>query len=99
MDGTEQAVGDLLAGISEYILNPAILLLFAVALAVLFWGIVQFLMNPYDDAARTKGKRTIIWGIVGMFIMVAVFGIMQVIVNTFGLTTPDGGSPIESVEP
>ncbi len=92
-------MADFLARVNEHILNPIILLLLATAVIVLFWGIVQMIAGAESEEARSKGKRNILWGIIGMFIMLAVFGIMQIIVNTFGLETPGGGSPIESVLP
>ena len=75
----------LLSRINEIILNPIIVLLFAVALLVFFWGIVKFIAKNSDTTAREEGKKTMIWGIVGMFIMVAVYGIIRIILATFGI--------------
>jgi len=59
-----------------------------VALAVFFWGIVQFISDTDSNTAREEGKQNILWGIIGMFIMVSVYGIIRVILQTFGLPNP-----------
>lgn len=66
------------------ILNPIITLLFAVALAYFAYGIVQYIWNPDNEQLREQGKRNMIWGIIGISIMVSVFGIMNLIVSSIG---------------
>ena len=72
----------------DNIINPFILLLFAVALAVFFWGMTQFILGADDETKRSAGKQHMVWGVVGLFIMVGVFGIMAVLLRTFGITLP-----------
>ena len=74
--------------INRYILNPIIVLMFAVALLVFIWGVFQFISNATENSAREDGKRNMLWGIVGMFIMVSVYGIIRVILSTFGFSGP-----------
>jgi hypothetical protein len=85
----------LLRKIDSVILNPLILLGFGVALLYFFWGIFKFLSNADSDDEREIGKRNMFWGIVGMAIMVSVYGLINLIVGTFGLSTPSmiGGPP------
>ena len=81
-------ISEFLGAINQYILNPLILLLFAVAFLVFFWGILQFIAKETADAERDKGKRKIFWGLFGMFIMVSAFGLIRLILGTFGVTPP-----------
>ena len=76
---------DLLERINAYILNPIILLLFAVAMVVFIWGIVEFLASGEEGDARTRGKQNILYGIIGLFIMVSVYGIINVVLATLGV--------------
>lgn len=78
----------LLGKINQFILNPLIILLFAVALIVFFWGLVEFIFKAGSDEGRETGRRNMMWGIVGMFIMVAVYGIIKLILGTFGVPLP-----------
>lgn len=68
--------------------------MFFVASAVFIWGIIQFISSAETDDGRVKGKRNILYGIIGIFIMISVYGILQLIVDTFDLKTPDGGGEI-----
>lgn len=70
------------------IVNPLITLMFAVALVYFLFGVFQFVQNADSEDAREQGKQHILWGIIGMFIMVAVFGIMRIVLNTFGIAAP-----------
>ena len=70
--------------IDQFIVNPIILLLVAVALLVFLWGVLEFVGHSDSEDARTTGGRHILWGIVGLAIMLSAFGIINVIVNTIG---------------
>lgn len=74
--------------INQLILNPLILLVFAVAFLVFFWGIFQFISSQTVDAGREEGKRKIFWGIFGMFIMISAYGLIRLILGTFGIPVP-----------
>lgn len=79
---------ELIYKVNDVIVNPLIILLIGVALVVFFWGIFQFVANSSSDEAREKGKKNMLWGIIGMFIMVSVFGIINIILGTFGIESP-----------
>ena len=70
------------------IIDPVILLIFSAGVFFFTWGLVQFLFNADSDEGRTKGQQHMLWGIVGVFIMATVFGIVQIILSTFGLPDP-----------
>ena len=74
----------LLNKISDQIINPIILLLFVLALLYFIWGVARYVIKADSDEQREQGKQHMIWGIVGMFIMVAVYGIIAIIKNTIG---------------
>ena len=74
--------------INTEILNPIILLLFGAALVLFLWGGFMFIRDAASDEGRETGKRALFWGIVGMVIMVSVYGILRLAVNTFGVDLP-----------
>lgn len=73
------ANADFLNKIIAEILNPFIALMFALASAVFIWGIIGFIAGAENEEKRTKGKKHIVWGIVGMFIMIAAWGIIALL--------------------
>ncbi len=59
--------------------------MFSLALAYFLWGLVAFIRNAANAEARATGQRHMLWGIIGMVIMVGVFGIISLLVNLFGI--------------
>ncbi len=59
-------------------------LLMVVAMAAFLWGIVKYIMAAGDEEKRKDAKGTIIYGVLGMFILVAFWGIIQIVAWTFG---------------
>lgn len=78
----------LLNNIITVVVNPVILLLFALALLIFVWGIVEFINSQTADAKRKEGQKKIIWSLVGMLIMFSAYGIIRLILNTFGIPSP-----------
>ena len=74
--------------IVDLIINPLIGLLFAAALVMFLWGASKLILKGGDADGLKEGKQSLIWGIVGMFIMASVFGILTVVLNTFGVDLP-----------
>ena len=60
---------------------------FIVALAVLFfmWGVFQFVKSAGNEDERTEGRNRMIYGIIGIFVMVSVWGFVNLLDNTFRL--------------
>ncbi len=81
-------IDTILFKINKNILNPFLGFLFVLATALFLYGLVRYLIAGDGDKDREVGKRHMMWGIIGMFIMVSVFGIMRIIVNTFGIELP-----------
>lgn len=81
-------VPELLGKINTIIINPIIRLVFVVATIVFFWGIVEFINSETSDSKREKGKKKLVYGILGMLIMFGAYGIIRVILNSFGISGP-----------
>jgi hypothetical protein len=60
-----------------------------VALAVIFiiYNVVIYLVRGADPAAKAKAGGNVLWGIVGLFVIVSVWGLVNILTNTFK-TTP-----------
>jgi len=71
--------------IETNIIQPIISLLFVLALAYFLWGIFEFVRNSSSDEGRKTGIKHMTWGIIGLFVMVSVVGIISIIKNSIGL--------------
>lgn len=74
-------VDRLIAKIAEHILNPVIGLMFGIAVIFFIYGVIEFITKADSDEGRRTGRNHIIWGILGMFIMLASFGLIEIIIN------------------
>ena len=71
--------------ITDAIIDPVVFLLFALGFLYFLWGITVFIWKADNEEARTTGIKHMLWGVIGMFIMVAALGITKIIEKTFGL--------------
>ncbi|MEX0931290.1 MAG: hypothetical protein WDZ88_00910 [Candidatus Paceibacterota bacterium] len=72
---------DILEKVVEGIVNPTFLLMTVFALVYFLWGVMKFVLNMDNETERDTGKRHMVWGIVGLTIMVSVWGIINVIMS------------------
>ena len=72
-------------------MKPAILLVFTAGFFLFVWGLVEFIFKLDAGGEHQEGKDHMLWGIVGMLIMVSVYGILNLLDSTFNLqsTRPD----------
>ncbi len=68
-----------------YLAGRALPLLILVAVVLLLFGIVKTFFFSSSDDGRKEGKSFIIWGIVALFVMVSVWGLVNVLRATFQL--------------
>lgn len=59
--------------------------LITVAVIVFIYGIIKFIASGGDEEAKKKGRATIINGLIGLFVIVAFWGIIGVVKNSFGI--------------
>jgi hypothetical protein len=75
-------------------LLPQLLSLFvAITVLVFVWGLVVFIRNSDDEKKVAEGKRFMLWGLVALFVMVGVWGIIELLQSITGI----GVSPAETV--
>jgi len=70
-----------------------------VILGVLYfvWGVVIYVISN-DEEAKKRGKDRMIYGIIGLVIIVAMWGLVSILNNTFGLGVGTG-APVTPVVP
>jgi hypothetical protein len=70
-------------------------LVFLISLAVVWfiWNIIQYTISD-DEDKKGKAKEQMIWGIVGIAVMVSVWGLVSILQGVFGL---DNGANANNV--
>ena len=58
----------------------------AVALAVLYflYGVLKFIIDLNDPQKKNTGKEHLLWGLIGLFIILSVGGILKLFNDVFG---------------
>ena len=74
---------DLLSYASCIINRSVIPLIMALAVVMFIWGVVQYVINSDEEAKKEKGKQFMIWGIIGLTVMVGVWGLVKILGTTF----------------
>ena len=74
----------LLENILTNIVNPFITLMVGVAVIYFLWGVFQFVRNADSPEERKKGGMNMMWGALGLFIMVSAYGVLNLILGTIG---------------
>ena len=70
---------------------PVVILLLTIALIVFLYGCFEYVLNASNDEKRAEGQRHILFGFIGMLVMISAYAILQISAATFGIGTPDPG--------
>ncbi len=77
------------------ILNLLIPIIFGLSLVYFFWGTSQFILNAGDAKTREEGKQKMIWGVIALFVMVSIYGILAFVGSLVGIpVNVGGGQPV-----
>lgn len=84
-------LGGVLIDIANIITNltPVVV---ALALLYFFWGLAKYILNAGDEEKKAEGRGIMIWGIISLFVIVSVWGIVGILNDTF-----TGGQPVTNV--
>jgi zinc transporter ZupT len=62
-------------------------LILTLAVATFVWGVVQYVINDQEEAKKEKGRMFMIWGVIGITVMVSVWGLVGILGSTFNIDT------------
>src|SRR3989344_5081203 len=86
-----QTVDSILLQLGEF-LNSVIPLIIGLAFLYFLWGVYTYVVRSASEEDKEKSRNTIIYGVIGLFVMLAAWGLVNVLINTFELETDIGGS-------
>lgn len=91
---TLACVGQLIIDLINRVLVPV---LFGVAFIVFLYGVAKAYIFTGDEEGVKAGHKLILWGLIGFAVMISIWGLVNIVVNTFGLygggTIPAPTSP------
>lgn len=88
----------LLGFIVETLIRPLTVTILALAIVYFLWHTAQGILKGNSPEDRAQFRTRIVWSIVAIAVMVSLWGIVGLLLNTFDLgfnapTYPEGGGP------
>ena len=69
----------------ERVLTPLITVVVSLAMLYFLWGLTKYLTKTGDSTAQAEARGAMWYGLLTMFVMFSLWGLVQVLVNTFEL--------------
>lgn len=69
-------------------LNGVIGLFITLAIVVFFWGLIKYLWSIDNENAH-EGLKIMFWGLIAIFVMVSIWGIIRLLQSTLKVTSTD----------
>lgn len=82
-------------GTVAFILNIVIPILITLAVIYVIAGVIKY-VTASDSDAQAEGRTMIISGIVGLFVIVSIWGLVAILNSTFGIN--QGGQNLQSTD-
>jgi hypothetical protein len=82
-----QTLLNTLALVSTF-LNSLVYLFITLAIVVFFWGLIKYLFGDGAEG-KTEGLKIMMMGVVTIFVMVSIWGIIRLLQSTFRVTSTE----------
>lgn len=87
-------LGAYTAGIIDFINKYLIPFIWAIAFIVFLWGVYSyFIAGGADEEKRSQGKQLVMWAVIGFVIMTSLWGIVNLLTNSFGFGGQNAPKP------
>lgn len=80
-----QTIGAMIGALSTLVLS-VLPLAFGISVVAFFWGVAKYIFSAGSDKATEEGRRIILGGIIGIFVISAIWGIIRFLQAQFGFT-------------
>ncbi len=82
-EASMDSVTGIITWASCLLIQAVVPFLFMLATAAFIYGIIKFYLNPDNVDKKKEGKNFLIGGLIALFVMTAMWGIVKVLTNTF----------------
>ena len=73
-------------------LTSLVPLAIGLAVVIFLFGVIKYVTAGDSEEGRKNGRQLMLWGIVGLFVMVSVWGLVQVLNATTGVSQGGTGT-------
>ncbi|MFA7193373.1 MAG: hypothetical protein WC087_00445 [Candidatus Paceibacterota bacterium] len=86
-EGIKKLIG-MLGGIVQALIPIVI----GLGVLVFLWGVLKYVLNS-SDAGKAEGRTFMLWGIIALFVMVSVWGLVNILRDSLELNTSTPTAP------
>lgn len=79
------------------LVDAALPIVVGLALLAFLWGLVKYIFAQGNEESKSEAKKVMLWGIIALFVMVAVWGLVQFIATSLDVQT-GGELPVPGVQ-
>ena len=81
-----------------YLIRLLSVLVFGLAVVIFFWGVVKFIFNAANSDDHREGINLMIWGIVSLFVMSSIWGLVGILQATFDVDNRQDDISVPQIE-
>ena len=90
-EGSSDGIRHLL-GIAAGIIQALIPIVIGLAVLVFLWGVLKYVLST-SDGGKGEGRTFMLWGIIALFVMVSVWGLVNILRDSLGLNLATPTAP------
>ena len=84
VSGQINRIDDVFTIVQQFI-TRATPFLIGLAVFVIIFGVFKYILNAGDEEEVKKARWYILWGVVGVFVMISIWGLVNILYDTFQL--------------
>lgn len=88
---TGKEFSDVIATVAGY-LDQILKLLMGFAVVAFVWYVIRYFIVQSDEANRAVAAQYVMWSLVGFFVILSVWGLVNILLSTFNLGNNNPGS-------
>ena len=81
------------------ILDTVVPFIIGLGVFVIIWGIITYVLHAGEEEKRTEARMYVVWGIIGVFMMLSIWGFVNILYKSFGLDNEFNSANIPRVPP
>jgi hypothetical protein len=85
-DRAREASQEFIGRLEVNLIFPLVTLMLGIAFAVFMFGVFEYIKGAGSDSERAQGQRHMLYGVIGVVIMLSAIAILRIAAGTFGLT-------------
>ncbi|MEK7586490.1 MAG: hypothetical protein AAB453_01320 [Patescibacteria group bacterium] len=77
------------------ILGLVLPIIITLAILGFVWGLAKYIYSAGEESSKQEGRDIMYWGVIALFVMVSVWGLVELITKTFSIE-PNRQAPTSS---